>query len=59
MVSFNIVLGVLLVAWLLSDLVHGKTYLWQGYTRSEQPFGYWATLTVWAVVAASCFIYPF
>ena len=51
-------LGLALIIWLLFDLVRGVAYIWQPYTRAEQPAMYWLTMLIWALVAASCFVYP-
>ncbi|KZN43578.1 hypothetical protein [Pseudoalteromonas luteoviolacea] len=51
-------LGFALVLWLLFDLVRGVAHLWHPYERQSQPGMYWLTMIVWALVAASCFVYP-
>ena len=51
-------LGFALIAWLLLDLVRGQAYIWQSYSRRDQPVMYWITMFVWALVATSCFIFP-
>lgn len=51
-------LGFGLLLWLLFDLVRGVAYIWHPYRRSEEPFMYWLTMLIWALVAASCFVYP-
>lgn len=51
-------LGFGLILWLLFDLIRGEAYIWHPYKRSEQPGMYWATMLLWAIVAASCFLYP-
>ncbi|REL36866.1 hypothetical protein [Thalassotalea euphylliae] len=51
-------LGFALVIWLLIDLVRGQAYIWQAYRREHEPGMYWFTMLIWALVAASCFIYP-
>ncbi|RLV59355.1 hypothetical protein D5018_12750 [Parashewanella curva] len=50
-------LGFFLILWLLFDLVRGEAYIWQSYKREEEPGMYWFTMLIWAVVAASCFIF--
>lgn len=52
-------LGFALVLWLLYDLIRGVAYIWQPYRRDEQPGMYWFTMLIWALVAASCFVYPY
>lgn len=52
-------LGFALVVWLLIDLVRGVAYIWHPYQRSEQPGMYWLTMLIWALVATSCFVYPY
>lgn len=52
-------LGFILVLWLLADLIRGSAYIWQSYQRKTQPFMYWLTMLVWALVATSCFIFPY
>jgi hypothetical protein len=51
-------LGALLLIWLIYDLVRGVAYIWQPYSRQQQPTMYWFTMFVWALVAVSCFIFP-
>ncbi|MBO9490938.1 hypothetical protein J7384_11265 [Endozoicomonas sp. G2_1] len=51
-------LGAALILWLLFDLVRGVAYIWQPYRRDSEPLMYWFTMLIWAVVAASCFMYP-
>ena len=51
-------LGFALTLWLLIDLVRGQAYIWQPYYRDSQPGMYWLTMLIWAIVAASCFIFP-
>ncbi|MBQ4845335.1 hypothetical protein [Pseudoalteromonas sp. MMG005] len=52
-------LGFVLILWLLFDLIRGEAYIWQAYRRESEPGMYWFTMLVWAVVAASCFIFPY
>lgn len=52
-------LGFGLILWLLFDLFRGEAYIWHAYRRDTQPGMYWLTMLVWALVAASCFIYPY
>ncbi len=52
-------LGFGLLLWLLYDLIRGVAYLWHPYAREEQPYMYWLTMLIWALVAASCFVYPY
>ena len=52
-------LGFALVAWLIYDLIRGSSYIWRPYKRSEEPGMYWFTILIWALVATSCFIYPY
>lgn len=52
-------LGFALNIWLLYDLVREVAYIWQPYRRNEQPGMYWVTMMVWAVIAASCFMFPY
>jgi hypothetical protein len=51
-------LGFALLLWLLFDLVRGETYIWQSYKRDTEVGMYWVTIVIWAIVAASCFVYP-
>ena len=51
-------LGFVLILWLLMDLITGKAYIWQSYRRKEEPAMFRFTMLVWALVAASCFVYP-
>ena len=50
------ILGFALIAWVLFDLISGKVYLWNQYTRADQPVAYWLTMLLWAAVAATCFL---
>lgn len=52
-------LGGVLVLWLLYDLARGVAYIWHPYDRRTQPGMYWFTMLVWALVAASCFLFPY
>lgn len=52
-------LGFALTLWLLFDLFRGEACIWQSYKRATQPGMYWFTMLIWALVAASCFIYPY
>ncbi|WP_156121669.1 hypothetical protein [Halocynthiibacter namhaensis] len=47
--------GIALVIWVTWDLFAGHTYLWAPISRAENPWGYWATLGIWSLIAASCF----
>lgn len=49
------ILGVALVGWVLWDLFTGRVWLHRAYDRSAEPFGYWAGMGLWSLVAASCF----
>lgn len=51
-------LGCGLILWCLLDLIRGQTYLWLNYVRKIQPGMYWLTMLIWALIAASCFIFP-
>ena len=55
---FSYWLGFGLILWLLYDLFSGVAYIWQRYERATETMMYWFTMVVWALVAASCFIYP-
>ena len=54
--SITYLIGFLLVAWVLYDLVTGKVYLWNQYSRAEQPTAYWLTMLLWAAIATTCFL---
>lgn len=49
------ILGVALLGWVLWDLFTGRVWLHRAYDRSAEPFGYWAGMGLWSLVAASCF----
>jgi len=57
-ISWSYWLGFALISWLLFDLVRGKAYIWESYRRDTEAGMYWLTMFIWAVFAASCFIYP-
>ncbi|WP_157946819.1 hypothetical protein [Thalassobius sp. I31.1] len=48
--------GVALTLWVLYDLLMGYTYLWEPVVRAENPWGYWAVITLWSGAAISCFV---
>lgn len=54
---FNLwkVVGVALVVWVAWDLYMGYTVAWDWIYRDESPTAYWSVLSLWAVLAVSCF----
>lgn len=55
---FNYWLGACLLLWLIYDLIRGSTYIWRAYSRQQAPAMYWCTMLVWALIVASCFVFP-
>ncbi|MCV0424893.1 MAG: hypothetical protein K5905_05450 [Roseibium sp.] len=49
------ILGILLLIWVIYDLMTGKVWLHRAFRRTEEPKGYWVVMTLWFVVAVSCF----
>lgn len=41
--------------WVLADLLSGKVYFHRAFFRQEQPIHYWVILSLWLLVALSCF----
>ena len=48
-------LGGFLMLWVLADLLSGKVYFHRAFFRQEQPIHYWVILSLWLLVALSCF----
>ncbi|CUH42025.1 hypothetical protein RUM4293_00910 [Ruegeria atlantica] len=45
--------GLGLLIWAIRELVFGSTYLWERFTRAENPGAYWVCVLVWLVVASA------
>lgn len=48
-------LGIILLIWVAFDLLTGTVWLHREFTRQQQPVAYWSTLSLWTIVAVSCF----
>ncbi|MBO6509384.1 MAG: hypothetical protein JJ866_18085 [Roseibium sp.] len=51
------ILGFLLLAWVLYDLMTGKVWLHRAFERGNEPVQYWLTVLLWSAVAISCFFW--
>ncbi len=56
MFDFWKLVGVALLAWVGYDLYAGLTLAWDVIYRDEDPIAYWGVLSVWLVLAISCFV---
>lgn len=55
--STGIIVGSVLALWVVYELYVGSAYLHRKFERNIEPTGYWLTMLVWSMVAASCFIW--
>ncbi len=53
--NLSMIVGGFLILWVLADLISGKVYLHRAFLRNQEPLGYWLIVTVWLLVALSCF----
>ncbi len=53
--NLAVIVGGVLMLWVLADLISGKVYLHRAFLRSQEPLSYWLIVTVWLLVALSCF----
>ena len=55
MSKFWSVVGVALLVWVAWDLYAGYTLTWKVVYRDATPGTYWSVVTLWALLALSCF----
>ncbi len=51
------ILGILLLLWAGYDLIRGRVWLHREFQRGDEPWAYWSTLSLWLLVALSCFFW--
>ena len=59
--SISYIAGILLTFWVLWDLFNGSVYLLsfdKPHYRHREPGLYWLGISLWSVLAASCFLFP-
>ena len=55
--STTFIIGIVLLLWVAWDLFTGKVWLHREFTRTDEPMAYWGTLSMWLLVALSCFFW--
>lgn len=55
---FNIswVWGILFIFWLITDLIHGKTFFIEEVSKTTHPYTYWLVITVWFLLSVISFV---